>query len=72
MPGIIDIHIHIMPYHMMKPSALDLMKHRKDFSDIQRYSADPRAFLKLLDELGVERAGLINYVAPDVIRLPPP
>ena len=25
MQPIIDIHIHIMPYHMMKPSALELM-----------------------------------------------
>ena len=34
-----------MPYHMVKPSALDLIKHgRKDFADVERYSADPKAF----------------------------
>src|SRR6202140_482945 len=69
---IIDIHVHIMPYHMVKPSALDLIKHgRKDYADVERYSADPKAFLAFLDTLGVERAGLINYVAPKVIGFTP-
>jgi predicted TIM-barrel fold metal-dependent hydrolase len=61
-----------MPYRMMKPSALDLMKRgRKDFADVERYCADPKAFLGLLDRLGVERAGLINYVAPKIIGFTP-
>ncbi len=72
MEPIIDIHVHIMPYHMVKPSALDLIKHgRKDYADVERYSADPRAFLAFLDILGVERAGLINYVAPKIIGFTP-
>ncbi len=58
-----------MPHHMMKPSALELIKRgRKDFADVERYSADPKAFLDLLDSLGVERAGLINYVAPTITK----
>ena len=57
---------------MVKPSALDLIKHgRKDFADVERYSADPKAFLAFLDTLGVERAGLINYVAPKIIGFTP-
>jgi uncharacterized protein len=64
---IIDIHVHIMPYSMMKPSAVELMKGRKDYADVERYCADPKAFLAFLDTLGVERAGLINYVAPKII-----
>jgi predicted TIM-barrel fold metal-dependent hydrolase len=69
---IIDIHVHIMPYHMMKPSALELMKRgRKDYADIERYCANPKEFLGLLDRLGVERAGLINYVAPKIIGFTP-
>jgi predicted TIM-barrel fold metal-dependent hydrolase len=69
---IIDIHIHIMPYHMMKPSAMALMKHgRKDYADVMRYCEDPKAFLAHLDSLGVERAGLINYVAPKIIGFTP-
>ena len=69
---IIDIHIHIMPYHMMKPSAMDLMKRgRKDYPDVMRYCEDPKAFLAHLDSLGIERAGLINYVAPKIIGFTP-
>nr|HEV7954386.1 amidohydrolase family protein [Candidatus Acidoferrales bacterium] len=72
MQPIIDIHIHIMPYHMMKPSAMALMKHgRKDYADVMRYCEDPKAFLAHLDSLGVERAGLINYVAPKIIGFTP-
>src|SRR2546430_17720890 len=67
-----DIHVHILPYHMVKPSALDLIKQgRKDYPDVERYSADPRAFLAFLDTLGVERAGLIKHVAPKIIRFTP-
>jgi predicted TIM-barrel fold metal-dependent hydrolase len=70
--AIIDIHIHIQPLHMFKPEALALVKKgRKDFADVERYSSDPKAFLGFLDSLGVERAGLINYVSPDVIGFPP-
>src|SRR6266849_4071341 len=69
---IIDIHVHIMPFHMMKPDALALIKHgRKDYADVERYCSDPKAFLALLDQLGIERAGLINYVAPDIIGFTP-
>src|SRR6266581_3234766 len=69
---IIDIHVHIMPYGMMKPSALDLMKRgRKDYAEVERYSADPKAFLAFMDSLGVERAGLINYVAPQIMGFAP-
>jgi predicted TIM-barrel fold metal-dependent hydrolase len=61
-----------MPYHMMKPSALELMKRgRKDYADVERYCANPKEFLGLLDRLGVERAGLINYVAPKIIGFTP-
>jgi hypothetical protein len=69
---IIDIHIHIQPLHMFKPAALELIKRgRRDYADVERFSSDPVAFLKFLDQVGVERAGLINYVSPEVIGFPP-
>jgi predicted TIM-barrel fold metal-dependent hydrolase len=69
---IIDIHIHIQPLHMFKPHALELIKRgRKNFDFIEKVSSDPAAFLKFLDEVGIERAGLINYVSPEVIGFPP-
>ncbi len=65
---IIDIHIHIQPLHMFKPHALALVKRgRKDYADVERYSSSPPDFLTFLDSLEIERAGLINYVSPDVI-----
>ncbi len=68
MNRVIDIHIHVQPIEMMKPAALEMVKRtRPDFADIERFSADPVAFLKFLDRVGVERAGLISYVSPDVI-----
>jgi len=68
MPPIIDIHIHIQPLEMFKPHALELIKRgRKDYAQVEHFSKDPRAFLAFLDDCGIERAGLINYVSPEVI-----
>src|SRR5690348_12278685 len=53
---------------MFKPSALALMKaKRPEFARIEEYCRSPRAFLRHLDEAGIGRAVLINYVAPEVI-----
>jgi predicted TIM-barrel fold metal-dependent hydrolase len=69
---IIDIHIHIQPLHLFKPEALALIQRgRRDYDEVEKYSSDPVAFLKFLDEVEIERAGLINYVSPDVIGFPP-
>jgi uncharacterized protein len=69
---IIDIHIHIQPHEMLKPGARELIKRgRRDFEDVLKYCASPKEFLKFLDAEDVERAGLINYVSPDVIGLTP-
>lgn len=71
-PPIIDIHIHIQPQHMFRPEALALIKKgRKDYDLVTRCCESPAEFLKLLDSLGIERAGLINYVSPEVIGFPP-
>jgi predicted TIM-barrel fold metal-dependent hydrolase len=65
---VIDIHIHIQPHSMLKPAVLEFTRsHRPDLAQIEMFSADPAAFLKYLDESGVERAGLISSVSPDVI-----
>jgi predicted TIM-barrel fold metal-dependent hydrolase len=72
MPPIIDIHIHIQPLEMVKPSALKMIQHgRKDYAEVEKYSASPAEFLKFMDEAEIERAGLINYVSPDVIGFTP-
>jgi len=69
---IIDIHVHIIPHHMMKPDALELIiRGRTDFNEVERYCEHPEDFLHYLDSINVERAGLINYVAPEIIGFTP-
>jgi len=68
---ITDCHIHIQPIEMFKPEALALMKTRKDFDRVAEYCRSPEAFLKHLDDSGIDRAVLINYVAPEVIGFTP-
>ncbi len=64
---ITDCHIHIQPLELFKPEAKELMRHRPDWADVEQYCRSPRALLQYLDASGVDRAVLINYVAPEVI-----
>jgi predicted TIM-barrel fold metal-dependent hydrolase len=67
---ITDCHIHIEPLELFKPHALALIKGaRANFDEIIEYCRSPKAFLKYLDGCGVDRAVLINYVAPEVMGL---
>jgi len=69
---ITDCHIHIQPLEQFKPEALALMKKsRKDFAQIEEYCRSPKAFLGYMDRIGIDRAVLINYVAPEVIGFTP-
>jgi predicted TIM-barrel fold metal-dependent hydrolase len=53
---------------MFKPHALELMKRRRsNYDQIVEFCRSPKAFLKYLDSSGIDRAALINYVAPEVI-----
>ena len=65
---ITDCHVHIHPLEMIKPAALELIKKKRaNFEQIAEFCRSPQAFLKHLDAAGVDRAVLINYVAPEVI-----
>ncbi|MGI9101348.1 MAG: amidohydrolase family protein [Terriglobales bacterium] len=65
---ITDCHIHIQPIEMFKPEALRLMKvKRPEFPQIEEFCRSPKEFLKYMDAAGIDRAVLINYVAPEVI-----
>jgi uncharacterized protein len=65
---ITDCHVHIQPVEMFKPAALGLMqKKRANFERVVEFCHSPKAFLEYLDTCGVDRAVLINYVAPEVI-----
>lgn len=68
MQKVIDIHVHMQPLGMMKPECLAMMeRNQRDFAEVRELAADPRRFVALLDREGIERAGIINYVAPRVM-----
>jgi predicted TIM-barrel fold metal-dependent hydrolase len=53
---------------MFNAGALSAMKkNRSNFDQIVEFCSSPKAFLKHLDACGIDRAVLINYVAPEVI-----
>jgi predicted TIM-barrel fold metal-dependent hydrolase len=65
---VFDCHIHVQPWELLKPEALALMRRgRTDLSRVEEALKSPAALLSLLDDESVERAVLINYVAPEVM-----
>jgi predicted TIM-barrel fold metal-dependent hydrolase len=70
LPGpVTDIHVHIQPWHQMKPAVLDVMKKGKEghWERLIQLMEDPRALLEVMDQSGIERVGLINYPSPDLM-----
>jgi uncharacterized protein len=63
--GVTDCHVHINPLWEMHPDAVRMLAHSDERA--VRFLKEPREFLAYLDASGVERAVLINYVAPEVI-----
>ena len=65
---IIDAHIHIQPFHMMKPDVQRTFWMKKpNRAELEGYAESPAKLLRRMDEDGVERVGLINYVSPDLM-----
>lgn len=65
---ITDCHVHIHPLEMIKPASLEVIRQKRPhFDRIEEYCRSPKAFLKHMDGQGIDRAALINYVAPEVI-----
>lgn len=65
---VVDAHLHVQPWSQFHEAALARMSRgRDDLGRIRRLVSDPDALLRFLDEEGVERAVLVNYVSPDII-----
>ena len=63
-----DLHVHLQPWEMLRPDVRRKMEQgRPDLPRIQACMQSPRSLLQLLDEAGVERVAVINYVAPEVM-----
>jgi predicted TIM-barrel fold metal-dependent hydrolase len=65
--GVTDCHIHVNPVSEMLPGARALIDQNPALQELVPLLRDPAAFLRLLDAAGIERAVLVNYVAPRVI-----
>jgi uncharacterized protein len=69
---IVDFHVHMNPWDLLKPDVERVLRSTQpQYDELKRYWSDPRAFLRRMDEEDVERACLINYVAPDVMGYQP-
>ncbi|MDQ5872920.1 MAG: amidohydrolase family protein, partial [Acidobacteriota bacterium] len=65
---VFDCHVHVQPWEQLHPSIVATMtRGRADRGELERVLASPDELLRLLDDEGVERAALINYVAPEVM-----
>jgi len=65
---VFDTHIHIQPFHMMKPDVQRTFWMKKDNrAELEALAEDPKKLLAHMDADGIERVGLINYVSPDVM-----
>ena len=65
---VFDTHIHIQPFHMMKPDVQRTFWLKKpNREELESYADDPSKLLRRMDEDRIERVGLINYVSPDVM-----
>ncbi|HEX9981658.1 MAG TPA: amidohydrolase family protein [Thermoanaerobaculia bacterium] len=61
-----DIHIHVQPWHMVKPEVLAMIDD-PSHAGAKDVLSSPENLLRFLDEQGIERAGCINYVSPEVM-----
>ena len=69
---ITDCHVHIQPVEMFRPEALAAMKRKRpNFDQVIEFCRSANKFLQYLDRIGIDRAALINYVAPEVIGFTP-
>lgn len=64
----VDVHVHVTNWRMLKPEMQETMQRtQKGFEAALAVCDDPRRFIELMDEAGIEKAGLINYVSPDLL-----
>lgn len=67
-----DVHVHIQPWGMLKPEVrAQMAKGRDDFAALERLMSDPDEVLRRMDEAGIARIGVINYVSPNLMGFTP-
>lgn len=64
---VFDVHVHIQPWEMLRPGVRQMLERTApDPEHVVRMQRDPKELLAFLDAEGVDRAVLVNYVAPEV------
>ncbi|MGQ0535070.1 MAG: amidohydrolase family protein [Methanobacteriota archaeon] len=73
MTGVFDVHVHASPPAMVKPEVRASMVEGREHlvAAVEAIVTDPRLLLEFFDAEGVDRACVINYVAPDVMGYTP-
>jgi predicted TIM-barrel fold metal-dependent hydrolase len=68
---ITDVHIHVLPWRMLKAPVLATMHARlaAHWDRLKALSEDPRVLLEIMDEAGVSRVGLVTDVSPNVMGM---
>jgi uncharacterized protein len=65
---VFDCHVHVQPWEQFLPAARETMtRPRRDVERLERVMKSAPELLALMDEEGIERVALVNYVAPEVI-----
>ncbi|HUF29245.1 MAG TPA: amidohydrolase family protein [Gemmatimonadaceae bacterium] len=68
---ITDVHIHVLPWGMLKDAVRETMHARLSahWDRLLVLSDDPSALLEILDADGISRVGLVTDVSPDVMGM---
>lgn len=63
-----DIHVHIQPWAQLHPETREVMaRGRPDYDRLAAMMSDTEAILEAMDAAGIDRIGMINYVAPELM-----
>ena len=66
MDGVFDVHIHVQPWHMLRPDVLQMIDDASH-ADAREVLQSADNLLRFLDANHTARACCINYVSPDVM-----
>ena len=64
---VVDGHVHVNRFDRMRPAVRATIESNPTFPLMQRFVADPKAFLAHMDAEGIQQAWLINYCAEAVM-----
>ncbi|MFA5944972.1 MAG: amidohydrolase family protein [Candidatus Thermoplasmatota archaeon] len=64
---VIDGHVHVNRFDRMRPAVRQTIESNLTFPQMERFVADPHAFLAHMDVEGIQQAWLINYSAETVM-----